>query len=548
MILPVLAAFDAFANSVMAPFILDDSNAILQNTTIRNLWDIATVLNPPLESTVEGRPVINFTLAVNYAISDLHPLSYHIFNLIVHLSATLALFGIIRRTLLRPVIPEYLRRAAGGLACVAAMLWAVHPIQTQAVTYVIQRCESFMGLMYLLSLYCLIRSADEQGVRPGLWQALAVAVCAVGMASKEVMVTAPVILLLYDRAFLAGSLIEVFRSRWKLYITLAMTWGVLAVALMSSKFHAYQFESPVNPMRYALNEPAVILHYLRLVFWPEGLSLVYYWPESDFTASMLPGILVIGAMIAATLIGLVLNRPWGWLGAWFFGILSVTSSVVPQYDLAFEHRMYLPLAAVTALTVLGVYCIGCLCLGRSPDADRYRRTAGRIAVGAAAAICIILMVLTIRRNHDYHSELSIWSDTVAKQPRSALAGLGLANALIDLGRNLEAVEVLQETLRIKPDYVKGRVCLGCAYLGLGNLTKAMEQFDISIQIAPKYHLGYYNRGLVHMHRKEYRQAVENFQNALSRSPGFEKAVSDLAQAQRLMAEQPAESRPADRQK
>lgn len=544
-ILAVAAGFDAFANSVIAPFVLDDSNGIQKNATIRDLRDISAVFHPPLDSAVAGRPVINFTLAANYALGGLHPVGYHILNLLVHLSATLALFGIVRRTLLRPVIPECFRKGACELACVIAAIWAVHPIQTGAVTYVIQRCESIMGLMYLLSLYCLIRSAGENG--PSLpWQILAVAACGIGMVSKEVMVTAPVMLLLYDRTFLTGSLAEVFRKRWKFYSLLAMTWGLLVVSLIQSGMHSNQFQFTVKPHQYALNETTVILHYLGLVFWPKGLSLVYYWPAVPFEKSMLPGVLVVAAMLAATIGGLVLNRPWGWLGAWFFGILSVTSSFVPQFDLAFEHRMYLPLVAVVALTVLAIYRAGWWWLARTQKNDRYIQTVRRIGLAAAVAVCLTLMILTINRNHDYHSELSIWSDTVAKQPKSKLARLGLANALIEEGRNLEAVEALQEAIRIDPKYTEGRVCMSCAYMGLGDYSKALEQLEETIRISPGYYLAYYNRGVVYMNRRQYQQAVDDFNKALSLRPGFENAANDLKKVQDFLAGQPATAPAASR--
>jgi hypothetical protein len=153
------AILAAYHNSFSGPFVFDDGPAILGNPTIRHLSALGEVLSPPREAgqTVGGRPMVNLSLAVNYALGGEDVRGYHIFNLIVHTLGALALFGIVRRTLLQPVLRERFGSAATPLALAVALLWAVHPLLTESVTYVIQRAESLMGLFYLLTLYCFIR-------------------------------------------------------------------------------------------------------------------------------------------------------------------------------------------------------------------------------------------------------------------------------------------------------------------------------------------------------------------------------------------------------
>src|SRR5262252_678847 len=177
----------AYTNSFHGVFIFDDLD-IPKNLSIRTLlppWDalfgIANV----------SRPLIGLSLAINYAISGLEVWSYHLLNLLIHLAAALTLFGIVRRTLIGPRLAERFGRHATTLSLAIAMIWLVHPLQTESVTYIIQRGESLMGMLYLLTLYCVIRGADSD--RSRLWYAAAVAACAGGMLSKQVMATAPIV-------------------------------------------------------------------------------------------------------------------------------------------------------------------------------------------------------------------------------------------------------------------------------------------------------------------------------------------------------------------
>jgi len=150
------AALAAYANSFHGPFVFDDFGTIAQNRTIRHLWPIWAPLSPPTEGMpVTGRPIANLSFAINYAFGGLNVWGYHAANLAIHVLAGLTLFGIIRRTLARLGMA-----GATGLACGIALIWTLHPLQTESVTYISQRAESLMGFFYLLTLYLFIRSVD----------------------------------------------------------------------------------------------------------------------------------------------------------------------------------------------------------------------------------------------------------------------------------------------------------------------------------------------------------------------------------------------------
>src|SRR5437667_2279125 len=195
-VLTALAAA-AWANSLSAPFIFDDRPAILANPHIRQLWPLSRALTAPPRSILAGRPVASLTLAINDALGELDVRGYHAFNLALHVLSALILLGIVRRTLARSA---RLVSAARPLALVTAAIWLVHPLQTDAVTYFTQRTELLMGLFYLLTLYAAIRAGE--GSWP--WQTASVVSCALGMASKEVMITAPLMVMLWIDVPAAG--------------------------------------------------------------------------------------------------------------------------------------------------------------------------------------------------------------------------------------------------------------------------------------------------------------------------------------------------------
>lgn len=345
----------AYTNSLRGPFIFDDKPNIPDNAKVQRLWPLSEAMSAPEGSGISGRPILCLSLALNYAISKYSVWSYYLVNVIIHLLAGLALYGIVRRTLLSKHLRRRFGNHAAVLAWVTATIWVVHPIQTGSVTYIIQRAEPLMGMFYLLTLYAAVRAMESR--RAAVWSVVSVACCGLGMATKEVTVTAPLIVLLHDRVFTAGSLRSALRRRWGLYAGLAGTWGILAMAMRSSSYLDTGFSIGISPFDYALNQFIVVAHYLWLCVWPAKLCLHYNWPVVKEFDKILPSMLVIAGMVGATAWGLARNRKWGYLGAWFFGILAPTSSFVPLKNLAFEHRLYLSLAAPIVLVVTGGYIL-----------------------------------------------------------------------------------------------------------------------------------------------------------------------------------------------
>ena len=516
----VLAGALAYHNSLNGPFIFDDKGSITENPTIRSLWPIWGVFQPPAGgAAVQSRPIVNLSLAVNYAAGELDVLGYHVLNLAVHILAGLTLFGVIRRTLHLAVMPEHIARASLPLAFVAALIWTVHPLTTEAVTYIIQRCESMMGLFYLLTLYCVIRGAAAS--RSGLWYLAAVAACWLGVGCKEVAATAPLIVLVYDRVFLARSFKQVFARRWRLYVPLAATWLLLAALVMPVMSTAGS-RGGIGGMiywkalhYYALTQSIMIMRYLGLCFWPHPLVMDYGILPTVKIALSVPQTIAMVVLLVGTVLAFR-NRPWlGFLGVWFFGILAPSSSFVPLLiQPAAEKRMYLPLAAVVVVVVLGAYALGRRIWDRLGAPEHLRRVIGHLAVlTLGVAVALALGVVTVRRNADYRSGLSIWDDTIAKQPNNWRAWLGRGVAHGDRSSHDKAISDFNRAIELHPTYTRAYYNRAIMYGKKGRRQKSIDDFGKAIELKPNYAEAYYGRAMLHLAGGDYQKARADAEKA-----------------------------------
>jgi protein O-mannosyl-transferase len=523
----VVAAMAAYANSLQCPFVFDDIYDIVDNTSIEHLWPIGdvVVVQSNGRAALHGRPVVNLSLALNHATGGIKPFDYRLTNLLVHMLAGLTLFGIVRRTLLLPSLRGRFAAVATPLALAVALIWTLHPLQTGAVTYVVQRYESMMGLFYLLAIYAAVHCGTS--ARPRGWAAAATAAALLGMGCKEVAVSIPLTVLLYDRAFLAGSFREALRRRWGMYAGLACAWAAFAVLFMFSYDRSTWagYRLPVSAIEYARSQLGVILHYLRLSFWPSPLVLDYGWPVARSASEIVPGAVVIGGLAAATAYALIRWPKWGFLGAWFFLILAPTSSIMPLADLAFEHRMYLPLAAVVSGVVVGGWLAGQRLVRRGTISLSTMTFAGGFLT---LLVVVALGTVTFQRNLDYQSEFAIWQDTAAKVPGNGRARNNLGLAWYARGCPGEAIPEFRAALKIKPEYAEAHCNLGAVLAEAGQTEEAIENFRKAIEIEPGSAKAYFNLGSVLADRKRTAEAIDLFQNALDAQPNYAEAHNNLA--------------------
>src|SRR5262245_20333496 len=417
-------------------------------------------------------------------------------------------------------------RSAPWLAGAAVLIWLVHPLQTESVTYIIQRAESLMGLFYLLTLYCGIRGLGSS--RSLWWFVVAIAASALGMATKEVMVSAPIMMLLYDRLFVAASFREIVRRRWGFYAGLAATWTpVLILLTMSKVSESTGATAGLTPWRYLVTQFSVIVHYLRLSFWPSPLVLDYTWKLPQTVFDVLPSALVVLALAAGTVLSFRRLPLVGFWGAWFFLILAPTSSILPIADLAFEHRLHLPLAAVVVLIVVAAHeGIGSL-IARLGAPDAFRRG---VEIGLVLLVVLLLGATTVRRNEDYRSDITIWTDTVSKRPDNARAQNNLGKALLKRERTEEAAVRFAEAVGLHPGFPIARRNLGLALLHLGRNKEAIAQSSDAIRLDPGSWDAHHELGVVFYREGQIDDAIAQYTEALRLKPAFSEAHHSLGLA------------------
>jgi tetratricopeptide (TPR) repeat protein len=510
----------AYANSFGGPFILDGLASILENPYLRSLWPPWSAFRAPPGANTAGRPLINFTFALNYAVSGLDVWSYHAGNLLIHILAALTLFGLVRRTLSLGPLRARCGRATTALALACGLLWALHPLQTEAVTYVDQRCESLMGLFFLLTVYAAVRGWTSRARRR--WHAAAVGACLLGVGCKEPIVAAPVLVLLYDWVFLRRGPRAALRASRGLYVGLAGCVVALAALVAGgATIETGPWGGDFTPLDYARTQPQVIAHYVRLALWPDALCLDCGWAIAPL-GEALPWIVVVLAAAGLTLAAAWRRRPAGYAAAWFFVALAPTSSVMPIVDVAFEHRMYVPLAALVVLGVVGGWEAGRRLLRKEA-----RRRLGLLLTLALAAA---LGVRTHLRNRDYRRATSIWSDTVRQRPGFWRARYNLGFALTNDGQPREALPHLLEAVRLRPDDPTLHNGLGLAFYRLRRLGDATEAFEEALRLDPAHTEAHSNLGLVLLAGGRPAEAIPHFEEALRITPRQAAVHNNLGMA------------------
>ena len=505
-LLVVLAVVAVYSNTLRVPLVFDDTSSIANNLSIRQLWPPAF---PEIGGT-RGRPVANVSFAANYVWGRNHLAGYHAVNIIIHAAAALALFGLIRRTLRLPVIEPGLADSADFVASSAAVLWAVHPLQTEAVTYLSQRTESLMGLFYLTTLYCFVRGIGSPDNRRA-WHGLAVLACAAGMGSKEVMVTAPLVVPLYDRAFVAGGLLAALRARLGFYLALSGTWVVLAGLMMGMGARGVGFELGVSPAQYALTESCAVLNYLKLALWPAPLVFDYGSHAATSLAQVWPCVLLLAALVTAALALLWVRPKTGFLLAWPFLLLAPTSSFVPvALQPMAEHRMYLPLAAVAVAVAVLL-------------ASLHLRKPWIVVLFFGAA----LGAATLQRNATYGDEIELWRDTVKKRPANERALTNLGAALLKNNRVDEARVPLARAVELNPRNPEALTNLGFLHARDGKLADAIDCFERTVQLEPGLATAHYNLGCVLLKTARIADAGKSFARAIQLNPDYGDAHNNL---------------------
>jgi protein O-mannosyl-transferase len=509
-----------------------------------------TEFTAPPQSPMAGRPIPTWSMMVCHNRFGDDPRGYRVFNVGLHAANALLLWGLLRRTLRLPSVGPLLNRLSEPTAAAITLLWAAHPLASEAVAYITQRTELFVAFFLLATLYANARAARSDF--PELWLAVAVAACVLGMLSKEVMVAAPLLVPLFDRAFLFSSWREAFGQRRWFYLALACTWIPLALLVAETpRSESTGVGHGVSVFEYLQWEALAIAEYLRVAFWPTHQSL----DHGDLLDPQLPTALkikalVIGAMILSAVAATALlwfRRPmWAFLGAWFFLILAPTTSFVPIVtEWCAERRMYLPLMALVAAVVAGAISLARrLRPGPDPEtAAAHHPTAADpgdvksllVRWSPALLVLAILATATVRRAALYSDPIGLWSASVERYPNLARPRANLAQMHYERAVKLRASdpagaereeqasrEEYARALALSPDDSRLHYNYGKLSSMQGDVAAAERSFRRALELRPEYPSAWKDLGNLLFTREQFVEAAELYAKVMP----WEPAVAD----------------------
>ncbi len=536
----------AYHNSLGASFHFDDFTNIVKNSAVHvESLSAGSIWKASLDNWVRNRPLLNATWALNYALGGLDVRGYHLVNIAVHLANGILLYGLILITLAGPAAPPLYREARHPIALCAAALWLVNPIQTQAVTYIVQRAASMCALFFLASLISYARSRGM--ARPAgraIWITSAALCGAAAVATKEIGVILVAFIPLYEIYFPAagsqdrGAIRRLFPGAALVCVVVllcaAILWQKGLDRLIVAKVMDMYAVRPFTLTERILTQPRVMLFYAGLFFFPHPsrLNIDHDFPTSTGllhppqTAAALG---ILAAVVVAAALGARRYRFLSFALIWYLGTQLIESSVVPL-EMVFEHRAYLPSMGLALVVAIGWVWV------REAMARRVGpRRAGWTAWAACAVAVAFLVAGTVRRNFDWHDEQALWSDAAAKSPGKARPWNNLGRSLEEEGELEKAIRHYRKAIAIDLRFVKAYLNLGNAFFRMGRHAEAADAYRTAVRIDAGSAGAAESLGQALLAGGDFRGASAALEHAVALAPGSGRAHLYLGKAEFALA-------------
>jgi protein O-mannosyl-transferase len=516
----IVLSIAAYSNTFHAPFQFDDIPNIVENPLIQgnNFLHDSSGYCSQIKG-IHGRNIlcdyfkmryIGFaTFALNYMINGLNVTGYHVINLIIHILNALLVYTLIILSFKTPLLRNNLNNNYSVyIAFFSALLFATHPIQTQAVTYTVQRFTSLTTMFYLsaLVLYIKWRLLDGMSIGAEIYLKLkgklvyiaSIFLIVLAMKTKEISFTLPIIIALYEYMFFNFGNKKKVLYLFPVFLTLL----IIPLSLIDLKEPLQNLVGDINSkttvettlprLDYLLTEIRVIVTYIRLIFLPINQNLDYDYPIHRLFFSM-PVFLSFLFLISILGIGIYflycakrdnksvkqfdLLSSFGIL--WFFITLSVESSILPIADVIFEHRLYLP--------SIGVFITITTILFWTIDKTKIEgKMIHKVVIASLTLLIIVLIGTTYARNKVWQNSISLWEDVVKKSPHKGRGYLSLGSAYMELGKFEKAIVIFNKALSIDPNYAEAHYNLGLAFLSSGDLFNAKREWEKTLVINPSH--------------------------------------------------------------
>ncbi|MBU0606132.1 MAG: tetratricopeptide repeat protein [Candidatus Omnitrophica bacterium] len=514
----IIVGSAAYSNTFHSPFQFDDEWNIVNNPDIKNLSNLRAIFN-----FMPTRFITDLSLAINYHFGRNNVLGYHLFNLLVHLSAAIMVWWLVILTLQTPALRD--KKIAGHSCLIAfftALIFVSHPVQTQGVTYIIQRAASLAALFYISALAFYVKSRllqHEEGRSHSrlFFYALSFIALILAMFSKEMTITLPLMILLYEVCFFREEGID-----WKRVIPFLMTLIIIPITMVATKsvnfgeMRLSAQEGPgISPFNYLITQFRVIVTYLRLLLVPVNQNLDYDYSVSKtlFDIPTLSSLILLAVIL---IIAVRMFRKYRLIsfGIFFFLLTLIPeSSVIPIKDVIFEHRLYLPMVGYAIFLVSAAYYI-------------FENKGIKPAIIILSIAGISYSMLTYSRNFIWKNEFTLWDDAVRKSPNKARPLNNRGKVYQDKGDIDQALSDYNKAIELNSEYADAYNNRGNAYTQKDNFDQALSDYNKAIELNPKYVDAYSNRGNAYTQKGNPDQGISDCNKAIEINPKYADAYSN----------------------
>jgi tetratricopeptide (TPR) repeat protein len=543
-IIVTIVCIITYSHSFHAPFVFDDYRSIVENHIIKKIDNFFSA-DTAISILQSNRYIGYLSFAMNYKIHGLDVTGYHIFNIAIHILNAFLVYSLVLLTFKTP----FLRNANNAndgrsispslLAFVTGLLFAVHPLQTQSVTYIVQRYVSLATFFYLVSLIAYINARlVSRRTSIIVFYTFSFLSAVLAMNTKQIAFTLPIVIILYELMFFEGE------RKWRILsiLPLLLTMLIIPVSLIGIDKPLGEVIGDVSEVTrahtdmsrgdYFFTQCRVLITYMRLFFFPINQNLDYDFPiiTSFFNKTVLPSFLFLLSLFSGAIWLLIKSKTtnsylrmisFGIL--WFFVTLSVESTVIPIRDVIFEHRMYLP-----AIGIIISIAVSLVLFSHSITTESFK--ANKIIIALFGITVILFSSATYERNSIWRDVVILWKDVLRKSPEKARGYNNLGLVLNSKGMSKEALTYLNKSVGLDPEYAPAYLNLGVSYVQEGEVDKAIKYFNVARELRPDHAVAYNNLGLAYWTKGFTAKAVDNFETAIQLNPASAEAHANLGLA------------------
>ena len=512
-----------YANTLSGPFIFDDRHNIQQNPYIRlQRLSPGGLAKAALESPSKHRPLANISFALNYYFHRYNPVGYHFVNILIHIITGTLLYLFAKATLLTPALKaDYDRLAADWIPLFTAFIWTLHPLQTQSVSYIVQRMNSLATLFYLLCLWFYAKYRLSEDTKRPYWLLAGCAVSGVlALGSKEIAATLPFFITLYEWFFFQGLRRTWFKKRTPFIAGAIILLVILSLLFLGidplGRITAGYVDHDLTVVQRVLTEFRVVIFYISLIIWPHPsrLNLDHEFMISSSLIDPVTTLFSLAAIAGAVGAAIYFAKKAPLISfciLWFFGNLVIESSVI-GLEIIFEHRTYLPSMMVILMLVSLIF--------------KYVKPKW-IGFALLSIMIVVESIGTYERNKVWTSAVALWQDCVSKSPQKARPYNNLGVALASAGQVEAAFEKYHIALQIKPDYALAHYNLGFTLARQGNLNQGIFHLNESLRLDPKNKEVHNDLGVAFVMQERLDEAIYHFREALKINADYSRTHNNL---------------------